>query len=271
MSARSRTTPHKKTRHWLRKIVRWCVFVILFLFAFSVLQVVAFRWVPVYYTPVMLSRYIAAHQAEHNRKNTPDDPYSVGKQPNPRRYYDSKQSHTYKTQVKWVDIEDISPQLIRAVIASEDNLFTSHNGFSERGIQNAIQEKKKYGHVRHGGSTISQQTAKNVFTFGTRTYTRKAVETYYTFLIEHIWGKKRIMEVYLNVIETGEGIFGAEATARYYFEHSAKTLTQNESATIAACLPNPLRLHIDRPSEYVLRRRSQIIILMPKMGKIDLQ
>lgn len=191
--------------------------------------------------------------------------------PTQNRPHTSKEpQQPYKTQVHWMDIENISPQLIRAVIASEDNLFASHNGFSERGIQNAIDEKRRYGYVRHGGSTISQQTAKNVFTFGTRTYTRKAVETYYTFLIEHIWGKKRIMEVYLNVIETGDGIFGAEATARHYFEHSAKTLTQSEAATIAACLPNPLRLHIDRPSEYVLRRRSQIIVLMPKMGKIDL-
>lgn len=261
MSSRRQTTPHKKTHHWLRKTARWCAFVLLFLFAFSILQVVALRWIPVYYTPVMLSRSIAAHRAERTRIDTPVQ----SKQP-----HTQKPRHPYKTQVQWVDIEDISPQLIRAVIASEDNLFASHNGFSEQGIQNAINEKRKYGYVRHGGSTISQQTAKNVFTFGSRTYTRKAVETYYTFLIEQIWGKKRIMEVYLNVIETGDGIFGAEATARHYFEHSAKTLTQSEAATIAACLPNPLRLHIDHPSEYVLRRRSQIIVLMPKMGKIDL-
>ncbi len=261
MSSHSRTATHKKAHHWLRKATRWCTFVVLFLFAFSILQVVALRWVPVYYTPVMLSRYIAAHRMERTHAYTP---------PTNKPHRHTEPRYTYRTQVQWVAIEEISPLLIRAVIASEDNLFTSHNGFSERGIQNALEEKKKYGYVRHGGSTISQQTAKNVFTFGTRTYTRKAVETYYTFLIEHIWGKKRIMEVYLNVIETGDGIFGAEATARHYFEHSAKTLTQSEAATIAACLPNPLQLHIDHPSEYVLRRRSQIIQLMPKMGKIEL-
>jgi len=175
-------------------------------------------------------------------------------------------NYTYE----WVDYDQISPSLTRAVIASEDNLFASHHGFSERGIQQAIKEKREKGVVKHGGSTISQQTAKNVFTSGRRTYIRKFRETWYTVLIELFWSKKRIMEVYLNVIEMGNGLYGAEAASQKYFHHSAKKLTNAESALLAAALPCPKRYSVTRPGPYMLKRQGQILNLMPKMGKIEL-
>jgi len=170
----------------------------------------------------------------------------------------------------WVPYEQINPCLTRAVIASEDNLFATHNGFSERGIKQALKERKEKGKVKHGGSTISQQTAKNVFTTGRRTYLRKARETWYTLLIETFWSKKRIMEVYLNVIEMGEGLYGAEAASQKYFHHSAKRLNASEAALLAASLPSPRRYSVVRPGPYMLKRQGQILGLMPKMGKIEL-
>ena len=177
----------------------------------------------------------------------------------------------YLERQNWVAIEDISPAVVRAVIASEDNLFLKHNGFSERGLRQAVDEWSKSGKVRHGGSTISQQTAKNVFTFCGHSIRRKVVEAWYTYLIERLWGKRRIMEVYLNVIEMGDGIYGIEAAAETYFYHPASSVSSEESALIAASLPNPHKLRVSRPGPYMLRRQQQILNLMPKMGKIDLK
>lgn len=171
---------------------------------------------------------------------------------------------------QWVDYDQINPSLTRAVIASEDNLFATHRGFSEKGLKKAWKEKQEKGHVKHGGSTISQQTAKNVFTSGKRTYIRKIRETWYTVLIETFWSKKRIMEVYLNVIEMGNGLYGAEAASQKYFHHSAKRLTNAESALIAASLPSPRRYSVTKPGPYMQKRQGQILNLMPKMGKIEL-
>ncbi len=171
---------------------------------------------------------------------------------------------------RWVKYEDIAPSLTRAVIASEDNLFVKHNGFSQRGIRQAWKEYRETGKVRHGGSTISQQTAKNVFTTGKRTYWRKARETWYTVLIETFWSKRRIMEVYLNVIEMGNGIYGAEAASQRYFGHRANRLTTAESALIAACLPNPRKYSVTHPGPYMRKRQGQIEALMPKITVGDL-
>lgn len=171
---------------------------------------------------------------------------------------------------EWVEYEQINPSLTRAVIASEDNLFAKHNGFSERGIKQALKERREKGKVRHGGSTISQQTAKNVFTTGRKTYLRKARETWYTVLIETFWSKRRIMEVYLNVIEMGKGIYGAEAASKKYFKHSAKSLSNSESALLAAALPSPRRYSVTKPGPYMQKRQGQILALMPKMGRIEL-
>lgn len=154
---------------------------------------------------------------------------------------------------------EVSENARLAVIASEDQLFPDHNGFDWKSIQKAMEyNQKKPGRVR-GGSTISQQTAKNVFLWQGRSWIRKGLETYFTFMIEKIWGKKRILEVYLNVAETGKGIFGIEEAAQTYFNKSAKNLTNYEAAAIAAALPNPIKYQVKPMSTYVSARARKIV------------
>lgn len=222
----------------LLQIVKWLA---VGFFALSFGQVLLFRFAPVYVTPLMVGRSVEALWHGNSPKNAK----------------------------KWVPIDQISPNLVRAVIASEDNLFLEHHGISFSDIKKAYKHNQKGKRVR-GGSTISQQTAKNVFLTHRRSYIRKIFEVYYTWLIELIWGKERIMEVYLNVIEMGDGIYGAEMAAQIFFGVPAAKLNKEQAARIAACLPNPRRFHVERPSSYVLRRQRQILNLMPKMGKIDL-
>ncbi|MCH5600022.1 monofunctional biosynthetic peptidoglycan transglycosylase [Niabella ginsengisoli] len=146
-----------------------------------------------------------------------------------------------------------------AVIASEDQLFPDHNGFDWKSIQKALDyNQRKPGRIR-GGSTISQQTAKNVFLWQGRSWVRKGLETYFTFMIEKIWGKKRILEVYLNVAETGKGIFGIEKAAQKYFGRSAQKLSQLQAAAIAASLPNPKKYTVKPMSPYVSARSRKIM------------
>ena len=164
-------------------------------------------------------------------------------------------------QHKWVPIEEISENMALAVVSSEDNLFMSHSGFDFDQIQKAIEEAEKTGRQR-GASTISQQTAKNVFLWNGRSWVRKGLEAYFTVLIELIWGKERIMEVYLNSIEMGPGIYGAEAVAQAHFGKSASKLTRREAALIAATLPNPLKYSSKNPSKYMRKRQRQISRLM---------
>ena len=155
--------------------------------------------------------------------------------------------------------ENVSPNARLAVIASEDQLFPDHNGFDWKSIKKAIEyNKKKPGRVR-GASTISQQTAKNVFLWQGKGFIRKGLEVYCTFMIEKIWGKDRILEVYLNVAETGKGIFGIEAASQKYFNKSAKNLTMNEAAAIAACLPNPKKYSVKPMDAYVKMRTKKIV------------
>lgn len=155
--------------------------------------------------------------------------------------------------------ENVSPNARLAVIASEDQLFPDHNGFDWKSIKKAIEyNKKKPGRVR-GASTISQQTAKNVFLWQGKGFIRKGLEVYCTFMIEKIWGKDRILEVYLNVAETGKGIFGIEAASQKYFNKSAKNLTMNEAAAIAACLPSPKKYSVKPMDAYVKMRTKKIV------------
>lgn len=205
--------------------------------ALSVLWVLVLRWVPVWVTPLMISRSI--------------------------EYRSDKDFHTHK---KWRSYEKISPELAKAVIASEDNLFAEHNGFDWKEMRKAIDEHKNKGKKLRGASTISQQTAKNVFLFPSKSFVRKGFEAYFTILIECLWSKERIMEVYLNVAEMGKGIYGAEAAAQEMFGKSASQLTRRESSLIAACLPNPIKRHADNPSQYVLKRSGQIRTLIPKIA-----
>jgi monofunctional biosynthetic peptidoglycan transglycosylase len=158
----------------------------------------------------------------------------------------------------WVPLEEINPRLVRAVIAAEDARFCEHRGFDVEAIRKALENNRRQpGRIR-GGSTISQQTAKNVFLWPQRNWLRKGLEAYFTVLIEFGWGKRRIMEVYLNSIEWGPGVYGAQAAARKYFGVSAKDLTANQAARMAAVLPNPLEWRADRPGPYVRRRSGSI-------------
>ncbi len=171
-------------------------------------------------------------------------------------------------QKNWLPIDSISPLLIQAVVASEDNNFKEHWGFDFEAIQKA-NELNKRGKKMRGASTISQQTAKNVFLWPDRTWVRKGFEVYFTAMIELCWSKKRIMEVYLNVIEMGDGIYGAEMAAQTFFNKSAKKLNRNEAALIAAVLPNPRKWHPDMPTPYISRKQQKILQLMDKVGKIE--
>ena len=179
----------------------------------SIALVLLFRFVPVPFTPLMLLRHIEAHQ----------------------------QGRHLEIQHEWIPLEDISQNLIAAVLDHEDAKFYDHRGFDWDAISYAYEQNQRYGRIVCGGSTISQQTAKNIFTFHSRTYLRKAVEAYFTILIEFLWGKERIMEVYLNMIEMGDGVFGAEAAADYYFSTSAAGLNRYDANYLAARLPDPRR------------------------------
>lgn len=169
----------------------------------------------------------------------------------------------------WVPLDSINPCLVQAVVASEDQNFMKHHGFDVEAIEKAMDEKEKTGRVR-GASTISQQTAKNVFLWPSSTWTRKAFEAYFTVLIETFWSKQRIMEVYLNTIEMGDGIYGAEAVALEHFGCHATDLNANQSALIAASLPNPRVRNSGRPTPYMYKRQRQILRQMRNIGPVDL-
>ena len=221
----------------VKRLLVWGRNTLLFLFLFSILLVVLYKWVPVYYTPLMFIR--SSEQAAPPRKH------------------------------QWVPIEKISQSVPLAVVASEDNLFMTHHGFDREQIRKAMDEAEK-GRRRRGASTISQQTAKNVFLWPGKTYFRKGLEAYFTVLIELIWGKERIMEVYLNSIEMGKGIYGIEAASRAYFSKSAIELTRGEAALIAASLPNPRKRNPGSPSGYMLQRQGEILSLMRKVENVPL-
>ncbi len=159
----------------------------------------------------------------------------------------------------YVSSNEISPNARLAVIASEDQLFTDHEGFDWQSIKKAMAYNKRKPNRIRGASTISQQVAKNVFLWQGRSWIRKGLEVYFTFMIEVFWGKKRILEVYLNTIEMGDGIFGIEAAARTYFNKPAKNLSRQEAAMIAACLPNPKRYKVKPLSSYVAVRSQWVL------------
>lgn len=200
-------------------------------FASTILSVVVLRFVPVYFTPLMFIRCF--------------EQLSEGKE--------LKLSH------HWVSIDKISPSLPVAVIASEDANFMRHHGFDFKAIEHAAKRNMENPEKRKlGASTISQQTAKNVFLWPGRSWLRKGFEFYFTSLIELLWPKQRIMEVYLNSIEMGEGIYGAEAVAREHFNTTAAELSRSQCALIAATLPNPRRFSSKAPSSYMLKRQHKI-------------
>jgi monofunctional biosynthetic peptidoglycan transglycosylase len=223
-----------------RKILRWIWKAMLWFFGLSILSVIIFKWLPIPFTPLMVTRIIEFKLE--------------GK--------DAIYSH------KWVPLEDISPNLQKAVIASEDGNFLKHNGFDFEAIQKAFKNNSKGGRIK-GGSTISQQTAKNIFLWQGRSYIRKGLEAYFTVLIELIWGKERIMEVYLNSIEMGNGVYGAQEAARHWYSKTATNLTPREAAGIAAILPNPRKFKASNSSSYINRRKVKIMRVMRYVGKIE--
>jgi monofunctional biosynthetic peptidoglycan transglycosylase len=166
----------------------------------------------------------------------------------------------------WVSFENLSPHLQLAVVCSEDQEFLEHSGLDYRAIQKAYRYNKTHTRKR-GASTISQQTAKNVFLWPSRSWLRKGLEVYFTFLIEMLWSKQRIMTVYLNVIEFGDGIYGAEAASRHFFGKHARDLTRQEAALLAAVLPSPLRYSASRPSGFVRQRQQWIVRQMRRWGR----
>lgn len=198
-------------------------------FVSSILAVIALRWLPVPITPLMVIRCV-----QHVGSGEP-----------------------IAIHHKWVPLKKISPYLPVAVMASEDQNFLHHNGFDFNAIQDAAIQRIE-GRRRRGGSTISQQTAKNVFLWPNSSWVRKGFEAYFTVLIEFFWPKERIMEVYLNSIEMGPNIYGAEAVAQRHFGCSANELRRSDCALIAATLPNPIKFSSLSPSKYMRKRQQQI-------------
>lgn len=175
----------------------------------------------------------------------------------------------YRFRYRWVGLESVSPYASLAVIASEDQKFFNHMGFDFEAIEKAWEYNQRRKRV-HGASTISQQVAKNLFLWPGRSFVRKGLEVYFTLLLEGLWPKRRIIEVYLNVAEFGPGIFGVEAASRAYFHKSAARLNSAEAATLAAILPSPLRSDAARPSGYISQRAAQIQQQMRLMGGLSL-
>jgi monofunctional biosynthetic peptidoglycan transglycosylase len=222
------------------KFVRFLSKIALWFLGISVGLVLVFKFIPVFYTPLMLTRSIE----------------------NKMEGKDMVCSH------EWVPLDRISRNLQKAVIASEDGRFLTHHGFDFEAIQKAM-ENNEQGKKLKGGSTISQQTAKNVFLWQGRSYLRKGLEAYFTVLIELIWGKERIMEVYLNSIEMGDGVYGAQAACQYWYRKDATSLTKIQAAGIAAILPNPRKYKATNSSGYINRRKSRIVKHMGYVGKLE--
>jgi len=174
-----------------------------------------------------------------------------------------EKEYSYKYQ--WKDIDEINASLPLAFISAEDQLFLRHNGFDLEAIKDAIEHNKDSNRKR-GASTISQQLAKNLFLFPTRSFFRKGLEAYYTFLLETLWSKKRIMEVYLNVVELGKGVYGVEQACVQYFDVTAKNVGRSQSALVATVLPNPLVFKIGQPSAYMRRRQAWVLRQMDNLG-----
>lgn len=221
----------------MTRILKIAKRILIWFFILSAGSVILLRFVPVYFTPLMGIR--CAQQAFSGEK--------------------------LKLKHKWIPLEEMSPKMPMAVIASEDNRFPDHHGFDLIEINKAIKERERGRH--RGASTISQQTAKNVFLWPSSSWVRKGFEAYFTVLIELFWSKERIIEVYLNSIEMGDGIYGVEAVAHEHFGKKASELTAGECALIAATLPNPLKYNSAHPSRYMLKRKSQILRLMRVLPK----
>lgn len=221
------------------KILRFCLKTVLFFFVSTFLVALLYRFVPVPFTPLMFIR--AAQQVKNGK--------------------------SIKMKKDWVSIDEAGP-MPTAAMAGEDAKFMDHVGFDFEAIGKAIEHNKNHK-KKKGASTISQQTAKNVFLWDGRTWIRKGLEVYFTLLIELLWSKERILEVYINVAEMGDGIYGVEAASRAYYNKPANKMSRLEAAKIAAILPSPLKWSVKKPSMYVAKRQNWIRKNMDYIKEID--
>ena len=229
---------HAQRGRFLGRLLKWLAVAILLFVGLSCVLVLLLRWVHPLTSAFMLEARLDA-ALEHDS--------------------------TYRTDYRWVDLDDISQHAALAVIASEDQLFPFHNGFDMQSIREAVRASER-GKKLRGASTISQQVAKNLFLWSGRSFVRKGLEAWFTVLIEALWPKELILETYLNIVQFGKGIYGVEAAAGRFFRKPAARLSSPESALLAAVLPNPIRLKVDRPSAYVLGRENQILGQMRALG-----
>lgn len=219
----------------MKKIINIIKWMVVTFFVTTIFTVLLYKYVPVYVTPLMVIRAVSSPESIHH---------------------------------KWISLEDMPKDIVKAVIASEDAHFLNHNGFDFKAIKQAIEHNKKNNKTKRGASTISQQTAKNVFLWPSRSWLRKGLEAYFTVLIEFFWDKQRIIEVYLNSIEMGDGIFGIAAVADKHFDKEPEKLTNRQCALIAATLPNPRKFNSASPSPY-MRKRQRVILREMNSVKIE--
>lgn len=234
MVASCRMPRRRQKSSWrpvLRRIAWIGIYIVLGVIATSIAAVAVFRFVPVPVTPLMVLRLV--DQWRDDRR-------------------------VVRLEKDWVGLDEISPALQLAAVCAEDQRFLDHHGFDFEAIRKAIRHNERSGTLR-GASTISQQTAKNVFLWDGRTWLRKGLEVWFTAWIELLWSKERILTVYLNVVELGDGVYGAEAAAQRYFRKPARDLTRDEAALLAATLPSPLRYSAANPSPYVRQRQRWIL------------
>jgi monofunctional biosynthetic peptidoglycan transglycosylase len=230
-------------KSWPRRLVRWTFIGLVVAFLVTALPVVAMRWVDPWYSAFMLDAALDASRAGKTN---------------------------YQTDYRWVGLEQISPHAAVAVIAAEDQFFPFHTGFDLKSIREAVRHNEKQAKKRRprirGASTITQQVAKNLFLWSGRSYFRKGLEVYFTLLIELTWPKERTLEVYLNIAQFGDGIYGVEAAGQRFYRMPAARLGRYEAATMAAVLPNPITFKVNAPSPYVTQRRDFILEQMRRLG-----
>lgn len=228
---------------FLRIVKNYLVKFIIFFFVGSIVSTILFRWLPVPFTPLMLIRCV-------------------------EQKVNGKEVKLYKD---WVSLEELSPHLQLAVVVTEDQEFLEHYGFNMKAMEKAFNSNKKGRKIR-GGSTITQQTAKNLYLWHGRNYIRKGLEAYFSLLIETFWSKERILEVYLNIIEFGDGIYGAQEASKYYFGVNAKDLSKKQAAQLAVILPNPRKYKVNNAGKYVQKQVDWTLNQMRMWGnKLDLE
>ena len=238
MSKKRGKVSSNKRSHFAIKpfLMKWLKRSVIALLSFWAISILLFSFLPIPYSGVMFQKQLSA--------------WSDG-------------NFKYRTRQCWVSMDDISPYMALAVIASEDQTFPTHWGFDFNAISQVLEKQSR------GASTLTQQTAKNLFLWNGRSWVRKGLEAGLTVGIEAIWTKRRILTVYLNIAEFGEGIFGVEQAAQHFFSKSAKQLTASEAALLAAVLPNPIRYRADKPSAYVYDRQQWILRQMQQIGGVS--